>query len=164
MRGVTLFGNDYSRSTTPGPWREPFVFVVAVTHPPKVKELKHVEATLDKWEEQGKVLKKDFGENFSDIVRVGIVTAMMPESIQKFVYSSLGIVVEHDIIFAKIRVFVPNRVPWQVGQHPWMSTRCPSITQRFKRSSLRMIRRLTSSTCRSSAMDVEVGGTASLCA
>ena len=60
----------------------------AVTYPPKVKELKHVEAALDKWEEQGKVLKKDSGEQFSVTVRVGIVTAMMPESIQEFIYSS----------------------------------------------------------------------------
>ena len=52
--------------------------------------MKHVEAALDKWEEQGKVLKKDFGENFSDTVGVGIVTAMMPESIQEFVYSQFG--------------------------------------------------------------------------
>ena len=62
-----------------------------------------MEAALDKWEEQGKVLKKDFGENFSDTVQVGIVTAMMLESIQEFVYSSLGIAVEYDAIFAKIR-------------------------------------------------------------
>ena len=54
-------GNDFARSTTP--MVRANRHVAAVTHPPKVMELKYVEAVLDKWEEQGKVLKKDFGRN-----------------------------------------------------------------------------------------------------
>ena len=69
-----------------------------------------MEAALDKWEEQSKVLQKDFGEEISDTVRVGIVTAMMLESIHEFVYSSLGISVEYDAILAKIRASVSNKV------------------------------------------------------
>ena len=46
----------------------PRTLVRAIRLVAEVKELKHVEAALDKWEEQGKVLKKDFGEEFSDIV------------------------------------------------------------------------------------------------
>ena len=65
-------------------------FVGAGTHPPKVKELKHVEAALGKWEEHGKVFKKDIGEVFSETVRVGTSTAMMPESIQEFLHSMFG--------------------------------------------------------------------------
>ena len=67
-----------------------------------------MEAALNKWEEQGKVLKKDSGEELSDTVGVGIVTAMMLESIQEFVYSSLGIAVEYDTILTKIRALVSN--------------------------------------------------------
>ena len=122
-------------------------------------------AALDKWEEQVKVLKKDTGErDFSQTVRVRIITAMMLESIQEFVYSSLGITVEYDTILAKIRASVSNTKATADGQHPWMSTRCPSVTPRFKRSPLTVIRRSTSSTCQSSAMDVEAGGTTSLSA
>ena len=93
MRGLTAWQRLYKKYN-PRTMARAIRLVAAVTHPPKVKELKHVEAALDKWEEQGEVLKKHFGENFSDIVRVGIVTAMMPESIQEFVYSRLGIAVE----------------------------------------------------------------------
>ena len=77
-----------------------------------------MEAALDKWEEQGKVLKKDFGEEFSDTVPVGIVTAMMPESIQQFVHSSLGVAVEYDAILAKIRALVSNKVAMADGPTP----------------------------------------------
>ena len=85
--------------------------VGTVTHLPKVKELKHVEAGLHKSEEQGEVLKKDFGEQFSETVRVGIVTVMMLESIHGFVFSSLGIAVEYETIIAKIRASVSNKDP-----------------------------------------------------
>ena len=63
--------------------------VVAVARPPNVKELKHV--ALDKREEQLKALKKEFGGVLSETVRIGIVTATMPESIQEIVCSSLGL-------------------------------------------------------------------------
>ena len=43
---------------------------------------------------------------------------MMPESIQEFVYSSLGIAVEYDIILAKIRAFVSNKVAMADGPTP----------------------------------------------
>ena len=102
MRGLTAWQRLFKKYN-PRTMARAIRLVAAVTHPPKVKELKHVEAALDKWEEQGKVLKKDFGEDFSDTVQVGIVTAMMPESIQEFVYSSLGIAVEYDTILAQIR-------------------------------------------------------------
>ena len=64
------------------------------------------------------VLKKDFGKELSDTVQVCIVTAMMPESIQEFVYSSLGIAVECDTILAKIRALVSNKVAMADGPTP----------------------------------------------
>ena len=91
MRGLTAWQRLFKKYN-PRTMARAIRLVAAVTHPPKVKELK-----------QGKVLKKDFGEEFSDTVQVGIVTAMMPESIQEFVYSSLGIAVEYDTILAQIR-------------------------------------------------------------
>ena len=75
-------------------------------------------AALDKWEEQGTVLQKDIGEEVSQTVRVGIITAMMPESIQEFVYSILGITVECDTIFAKICASVSNKVAMADGPTP----------------------------------------------
>ena len=77
-----------------------------------------MEAALDKLEEQGTELKKDFWEEVSQTVRVGIVNAMMPESIQEFVYSILGITVECDTIFAKICASVSNKVAMADGPAP----------------------------------------------
>lgn len=36
------------------------------------------------------MLKKDFGETLSDVVRVGIITAMMPQSVQEYIYTDWG--------------------------------------------------------------------------
>ena len=49
-----------------------------VTNPPKVKELRDVERELMKWEEKAKALTMEFGETFSDTVKVGIVFSIMP--------------------------------------------------------------------------------------
>ena len=117
MRGLTAWHKLYKKYN-PKTMARAIRLVGAVTHPPRVKELKNVEAALDKWEEQLKVLKKDFGEVFSETVRVGIVTAMMPESVQEFVYSSLGTEVEYDTILAKIRALVSNKVAMASGPTP----------------------------------------------
>ena len=102
-----------------------------------------MEAALDKWEEQGKVLKKDFGGIF-------------------FTSCSCGDYYGHDAgVDPRIRVlqvwesrlsttpssrrsarWSPTKKPWQDGQHPWMSTRCPSIPPRLKRRTLTMIREI----------------------
>ena len=81
------------------------------------RTIRLVGTVTDKWEEHGEFLK-DFGEVFSDTVRVGVVTAMMPKSIQEFVYCSLGIAVEYDTILAKIRASVSNKVAMADGPTP----------------------------------------------
>ena len=117
MRGLTAWHRLYKKYN-PKTMARAIRLVGAVTHPPKVKELRNVEAALDKWEEQLKVLKKDFGETFSETVRIGIATAMMPESVQEFVYSSLGATVEYDATLAKIRALVSNKVAMADGPTP----------------------------------------------
>ena len=84
--------------------------VGAVTNPPKIKDLKDVESELDKWEEPIKVLKKDFGKEFSDTVKVGIVTSIMPQSIQELVYTSVGASIVYETVAQRIRAVVSNKV------------------------------------------------------
>ena len=74
-----------------------------------------MEAALDKWEEHGTVSNKDIGEVFSETVRVDIATAMMPESIEEFVCSSLGIAVVYDTSLSKIRALASNKVAMADG-------------------------------------------------
>ncbi len=61
-----------------------------VTNPPRVMDLSKAESEMDRWEDLVTTLKRDVKENFSDTVQVGIVTTMMPTSIQEMVYQSIG--------------------------------------------------------------------------
>ena len=56
-----------------------------VTNPPKVKELQDVERELKTWP-----FTKEFGETFSDTVKIGIVVSIMPQAVQELVYQSIG--------------------------------------------------------------------------
>ena len=91
-----------------------------VTNPPKIVDLAKVESELDKWEELVRTMKKDFKEEFSDTVKVGIVTTMMPQSVQEFVYQSIGSSVKYDDMVEKIRALVSNKVAMsaRVGPTP----------------------------------------------
>ena len=80
MKGLEAWSKIYKKFN-PKTMARAIRLVGAVTNPPRVKDIKDAEAELDKWEEQVKVLKKDFGETFSDTVRVGIITTMMPQSV-----------------------------------------------------------------------------------
>ena len=92
--------------------------VGTVTNPPKIRELKDAEVMLRKWEEMVKTLRKEFGETFSDTVKVGIVTAMMPQSIQEFVYTAVGDKIGYDATIQKVRAIVSNKVAMASGPVP----------------------------------------------
>ena len=89
-----------------------------VTNPPKITDLTKAEAELDKWEEHVKVLKRDFKENFSDTVKVGIVTSMMPISVQEMIYQSIGKNVNYDEVVQKVRAVISNKVAIMGGTGP----------------------------------------------
>ena len=65
-----------------------------------------------------RTLKKDFNEEFSDTVKVGIVTAMMPASVQELVYQSFGAKVKYDDVIQKIRAVISNKVAMMEGSGP----------------------------------------------
>ena len=88
MLGLTAWSKLYTKFN-PRTMAKAIRLVVAVTNPPKIKELKISESEWGKWEGKVKVLEKDFGERFSELVRLGIVTAMTPESIQEFIYTTV---------------------------------------------------------------------------
>ena len=87
-----------------------------VTNPQKIADLTKVESELDKWEDLVKTLQRDFKETFSDTVKVGIVTTMMPTSIQELVYQSTGKTVCYDDVVQKIRIVVSNKVAMAAGK------------------------------------------------
>ena len=75
------------------------------------------------------MLKMDFGDQFSETVRVGIVIAMMLESIQEFLFSSLGALVQYDSIIVKIRAVVSNKVTMADGPMPVGSPLTPPTSR-----------------------------------
>ena len=89
-----------------------------VTNPPKIADIKDTEAGLDKWEEHIKVLAKDFGERFSDTVKVGIVTSILPPSVRELVYQSIGDTVVYEDTVQRIRAVVSNKVAMMAGPCP----------------------------------------------
>ena len=89
-----------------------------VTTPPKVNDITKAELQLDKWEELVKVMKKDFKEEFSDTVRVGIVTAMMPQSVQELNYQSIGTTIKYDEVVQKVRAVISNKVAMMAHKGP----------------------------------------------
>ena len=117
MLGITAW-NKLFRKYKPRTMARAIRLVGAVTNPPKIKDLKDVESELDKWEELIKVLKKDFGEEFSDTVKVGIVTSIMPQSIQELVYTSVGASIIYETVAQRIRAVVSNKVAMMTGPSP----------------------------------------------
>ena len=107
MRGRSWRGNTVRKS-----------MVGQVTNPQKVTDLTKAESELDKWEDLVKTLRRDFKENFSDTVKVGIVTTMMPTSVQELVYQSIGETACYDDVVQKIRAVISNKVAMAAGNGP----------------------------------------------
>ena len=126
MLGLTAWNKLY-RKYNPRTMARAIRLVGAATNPPKIKDLKDAETELDKWEDIIKVLKKDFGEEFSDTVKVGIITSIMPQSIQELVYTSVGTSVKYETIVQRVRAVVSNKVAMMTGPAPmdigWVDSR-----------------------------------------
>jgi hypothetical protein len=89
-----------------------------VMNPPKIKDLRDVEPEITKWEEKLKILSKEFGEKFSDIVKVGVITSVLPLSVQEHVYSTLGDDVNYVNVMERIKLLVSNKVSMMSGPTP----------------------------------------------
>ena len=78
-----------------------------------------MEAEMNKWEDRVKLLKKEFNEEFSDIVMIGIITSILPQSVQEFVYTTVSDQEEtYGRFAAKIRSVVSNKVDMMAGPTP----------------------------------------------
>ena len=67
---------------------------------------------------KAKALTKEFGETFSDTVKVGIVVSIMPPAVQELVYQSIGDKLDYDEVTAKIRSVMSNKVAMMEGPTP----------------------------------------------
>ena len=76
------------------------------------------EAEFGKWEEHVTVPKRDFKENFSDTVKVHVVTFMIPISVQEMIYKSICKNVNYDDVVQKVRAVISNKVAMMGGTGP----------------------------------------------
>lgn len=117
MKGLTAWSKLY-RKFNPRTLARAIRLVGEVTNPSKVKDIKDAESSLDKWEEMVKLLEKDFGEMFSETVRLGIVAQMMPLSVQEFIYTCLDDKLNYNEVIHKVRAVVSNKVAMRDGPAP----------------------------------------------
>ena len=89
-----------------------------MTCPSMIKDIKNVETELTRWEEKVKTLQKHFGEKFSDLVKIGIVTSVLPIAIQDYVYTTISDKPVYDGVNARIRSVVSNKVAMSMGPTP----------------------------------------------
>ena len=114
MEGLDAW-NKLHRKYSPKTMARAVRLVGQVTNPAKITDLTKAESQLDKWEEHVKTLSKEFKENFSDTVKVGIVTSMMPASVQEMVYQMVGNKVVYDEVVQKVRAVISNKVAMSCG-------------------------------------------------
>jgi hypothetical protein len=84
--------------------------VSQVTNPPKIKSLRDVETDMNKWEEKVKTLSREFNENFSNVVRIGILTTIVPAEIADQIYLTVDVNSTYAAVSAKIRAVVSAKV------------------------------------------------------
>ena len=92
--------------------------VSQVTCPQKIRSIKDVEARLDKREEAVKVLEGEFKETFSPMVKIGIMTSIMPAEIQDQVYNTIEPNSSYEVITSRIRTVVGNKIAMMGGPSP----------------------------------------------
>lgn len=63
--------------------------LMAVTHPPKVKDLSSIGAALGRWETTQLQLKKEFDEEMTERMRIATITSMLPLVVQDYVLQNL---------------------------------------------------------------------------
>ena len=81
-----------------------------VCSPTRVKELHEVDDAIRRWEGKVTQLRKEFSEELSSNMRVAIVTAMMPTSIQDYIYTTVDKNILYDDLVEKVRSVVGNKV------------------------------------------------------
>ena len=61
-------------------------FLTTVLNPPAVKDVRLLERAVEEWEIKVGKLKVEFGEEFSDNVKVAIITGMVPRDLQDMIF------------------------------------------------------------------------------
>ena len=61
-------------------------FLTAILNPPPVKDVRLLERAVEEWEIKVGKLKVEFNEDFSDTIKIAIITGMIPRDLQDMVF------------------------------------------------------------------------------
>ena len=89
--------------------------VSAVTCPTTIANMTDVETKITEWEDKVKLLHKHFNETFSDLVKIGIVTSMLPMVLQVYVCTTLTENAVYEDVVARIRSVAHNKATMSMG-------------------------------------------------
>jgi hypothetical protein len=102
--------------------------LIEIVSPPKLKDLTEIETAIQKWENKLTNMRSQFGDGFSERMKIAIFTNMLPATIQDYIYSIVEDASLYDVIKEKVRSMVSNKVamgtgpaPMDIGglQEPW---------------------------------------------
>jgi len=81
--------------------------------PAKILEIKDLETRLNKWEEDMRYMEKHSGENWSENLKIAIMTNMMPSNVQEFLCTNIGEGTTYKEATEKLRIMISNKVEMQ---------------------------------------------------
>jgi hypothetical protein len=81
-----------------------------VASPGHVKKIGDVEGALQAWSMKLKMLERQFEETVGPKMKIAIMTGMMPQAIQDFIYQNVTADTTFEGLMDKIKVWISNRV------------------------------------------------------
>ena len=78
--------------------------------PSKIVDIKDLENKLNKWEEDMRIMQKHTGEDWSDNLRIAIMTNMMPSHVQEYLFTNIGEGTTYKEATEKLRIMISNKV------------------------------------------------------
>ena len=92
--------------------------IMAVVAPPKIQDIKTVVTMVEEWEKRIKELEADTQERVTDVFKMAIMTAMMPETMQEYIFQQTDETVNYKRSKDKVIALANNRVTMQQGPVP----------------------------------------------
>ena len=84
--------------------------MMGVMRPKEITDGKKIGRSIDEWEMKVSVLKRDFGEEVSESMKLAIFVGMMPRDIQEMVYQGMGSAkLDYKTARDKVRSLVEHR-------------------------------------------------------
>ena len=92
--------------------------IMAVVTPPRIGDVKTLVTMVEEWEKRIKELETDTSEKITDVFKMAILTAMMPENIQEYISQQTDVVASYKKTKDKVVALANNRVTMQQGPVP----------------------------------------------